>query len=383
MNILYIAHKDPRLKTGGNELRTNLLWEALKQKGKVYTLVISTTCCNKTIVVEDNHQICFANSSSKIQWLRKLTYKIINRLTGIPLLPYTDAINNSLSDFFPGVQIDVVVCRYIHSFRYYHFWKSYPVLLDIDDHPKQVYDTIISPSLPLFVRPFARFLCRKQYRYVFEKIKGGWLANKEQLVWCKNNVLFLPNIPVFPSDNYFPESNREEYLFTIGDMAYRPNYLGVNKFISEIWPSFHRKHPNIKYIIGGKGASQQMAEKWNSTEGVVYIGFVENLEEIYEKCEAAVVPIYSGGGTCIKTLEAMAYSRICLTSPFGVRGIPQKDIINKNGLCVFESAEDFNKQYEYIQNFVVRRNMEDGANRYVSENYSTDAFICAVNIFFN
>ena len=380
MNILYIVHKDPRIKTGGNELRTNLIWEILKKKGRVFTLVLNDTQKERYIYINDEeHPICFVNLKKSTSWFKTFLYRLINRVSGLPILPFPLAANRHVTEFYPHDVMDMAVCRYIRSFCYFHLWKVLPTLVDIDDSPKQVYNTVTQYSFPRLLRPIGRWVNQLQTRYVLKKVNGGWISNQDQLEEFGEKVKLLPNIPIKPSASYNPTTERENYLFTIGVMGYPPNFMGVNKFLKEVWPSFHKEYPQIRYIIGGRNAPKDMANRWNATDGVSYVGFVDNLERLYAKCIAAVVPIYAGGGTCIKTLEAMAYSRVCLSTPFGARGILEDDVMPYNGLCIFRNTSDFVSACCKLLDERSRVEMEGGAFRYFHSHYSMNMSIKAVD----
>ena len=379
MNILYIVqYHDPRIRTGGNELRTHLLWEVLKKKGRVFTLVINDKQKEKCIYVDEEHPICFVNLKMTVCWLKIFIYRLINRISGLPILPMPLVANDRFTEFFPQ-KMDVAVCRYIYIFYYFHLWKVLPTIVDIDDSPKQLFGTVTQYTLPRLLRPIGRWLNLLQTRYVLRNVNGGWISNPDQLGKFAEKIKLLPNIPIKPSVDYNPSSQRDNYLFTIGAMGYPPNYMGVDKFLKDVWPSFHKEYPQIRYIIGGKNAPKEMADRWNATDGVSYVGFVDDLEELYAKCIAAVVPIYVGVGTCIKTMEAMAYSRVCLTTPFGARGLLSDDIRPSNGLCTFRNSSEFVSVCGDLIDGISREEMECGAFRYSKSHYSMEIFANAVD----
>lgn len=379
MNILYVTYKDPRVKDGGNELRTHLLWEALKKKGKVYTLVFNFLQNDQVIYQETDNPICFYNPKISRHYLNRIAYQIITKISGLPVLPFVKFTPKRLPEFFEGISFDIIVGRYVHSLQFYHLWEYAPTYIDIDDHPTQVYETLIQHQLPFVLRPLGRWVNKIQFKNIQKNISGGWIANQEQQALCDNHIRHLPNIPIIPSDNYNPVSDRYEYLLTIGVMSYAPNYLGVDTFLKEIWPNFHSKYPNIKYLIGGKGVPESYRTKWAAIEGVKYIGYIDDLNMAYEKCAAVVVPIYTGGGTCIKTLEALAYSRICFSTPFGVRGISGDIDLEDKGLFVFESDSEFISKYKQMQNSEERNIMEMKGKEFIYKYFSKESFECAVN----
>lgn len=158
-------------------------------------------------------------------------------------------------------------------------------------------------------------------------------------------------------------------------MQYQPNYMGIDKFVNEIWPSVHKTYPWLQYFIGGKNAPKAYADKWNLTPGVKYLGFVNNLNALYEYCLATVVPIDQGSGTCIKTLESLAYSRVCLARPFGTRGIEKEATNGFNGLHIFQNAKEFlSLLKEKVLNRKARYSQETAACQFIHTYYSKDAF---------
>ena len=368
MNILYICTKDPRVVTGGNEQRTNNLWHSLQTLGKVYTIVYEAEGPITPVTEKGENPISFCSTqyNKYYKTIRGAGYSFFEKYLEIGYLPYKFPLPHKPLNIYKGIIFDIVVARYIQMPLKYHFWDIAPLFVDIDDHPLQIFETTKKDLLPTFLQPIGLKFVMKMYEKAQKRMKGGWIANKDLLSYKYPNIKYLPNIPQVPSETYNAHNNDRRYLFTIGMMSYPPNYLGVDKFIKEIWPDFHEKHPNVIYRIGGKGAPEDFATKWNAVEGVEYCGFVSNLEDAYENCIASVVPIYSGGGTCIKTLESLAYSRGCLSTKFGVRGIDEKDVKEQNGLLLFSNAKSFISAYESI---IADKNktIEEGAYKFISQ----------------
>lgn len=299
-------------------------------------------------------------------------YAILYRLIGFCILPYKYPNEYNPAKLYSDVKFDIVVTRYAHSASRYHLWEIAPTFVDIDDHPIQVYETVKKSNVPCLFHSLFKNILAIQYKSFLNKLCGGWIANNEQS-GDGGKISFLPNIPFMPSEKYDAYYAERSYLFTIGAMTYGPNRDGVDRFLSEIWPAFHEKYPNINYVIGGKGAPKQMVEKWNRIDGVKYVGFIDDLEDAYKKCYATIVPIYAGGGTCIKTLESLAHSRVCLSTRFGARGLNTMDQHNK-GLIIFDDAVSFIEGFEEIQNNKRLANLETQAKKFVLKEYSTEIF---------
>lgn len=373
MNILYIPTKDPRLRCGGNEQRTNLLWKALKKMGNVYTVIPTS----ENVSIDDYNQcrnpMAYAQIiNNKNIWY--LLHRILLFLTGISILEKKITEQLNINGIFKNVKFDIVVTRYIYSSCHQDFGNIAPTFIDIDDHPYQIFHTTRKQRLPFFVRPVAKWLLKYQVQHILHKTAGGWIANAEQVSNCGNNYAFLPNIPATPSSKYSINEECRDYLLTIGNMEYTPNYQGVTTFIKEIWPLFHDKYPHVKYIIGGKGAPESCVNMWNNTDGVTYSGFIDDIEDIYQHCLVTVVPVDTGGGTCIKTLESLAFSRECLATPFGSRGLHKHAKESKGCLHIYNTANDFVELFKSILDSEIRHNQEKYSCDFINRCYSVENF---------
>lgn len=380
MNILYIPTEDPRSLNGGNEQRTNFLWESLKRYGRVYTFLLDSGLNTRSLYIDGEHPICKLRPNKKgISFWRVLS-SFVCRLSILNIFGRKIISIMSPEEVFPGVHFDVVVTRYVQPLCNYKYWNIAPLLIDIDDYPPQVFETIRKNQLLWGLKTLGKYITRWQTDYLIKMSVGGWIANKEQEKLLGDNYVFLPNIPQLPSLNYKVDNKERKDFFTVGKMSYSPNSEGVSRFLEQIWPLFHKQYPDVQYFIVGKGAPEAEVELWNSFEGVKYIGYVENLEELYEKSLATIVPVYSGGGTCIKTLEAMAYSRTCLSTKFGARGLADEVVKGEKGILLFEDAESFINVYNKVLDIKQREEIERQGKDFVISSYSIESFNKAVDV---
>ena len=379
MNILYVPSKDPRLTSCGNEQRTNLLWESLKKYGKVYTFLVDYQLTSREEMYNGNNPIFKFNPVIKKWSIWYLVNSILVRFSLFSIYDYKSKRIPNPAEVFKNIHFDVVVTRYVVSTCSFKYWEIAPLFIDIDDHPLQVYSSIRKRQLPKILQKLGECITKWQTRQILSRSIGGWIANEEQVVICPNNYRFLPNIPQSPSTSYRVDYGERRNLFTVGAMGYGPNKEGVTRFLKEIWSTFHMVYPDVKYYIVGGGALEADVEKWNSYEGVEYLGFVEDLESLYEKTLATVVPVYSGAGTCIKTLESISFSRVCLSTRFGVRGFHDLAIEGTKGLMIFDDANSFIQNFEKIQNLEVCNKMELQGKEFILQHYSKLYFDKAVD----
>ena len=371
MNILYVVDVDIENPSFGNAQRTRLVYDALCKIGKVYVLNTKKL------------RLCPQKGFKRI--VNAIWQRIVINPCGRCLVPvYPFPLRWSIEEWFPNVNFDVVVARYLYYVGSMSLWKiSRRLYVDIDDYPMQVLKTVFAPNYGFLRKIVSRLVNDLFCKFVIGKLTGCWIANPDQVRLVSTRVPCIPllNIPfsVTSSDEnerQYIVHNREEYVFTVGLMSYAPNYLGVDSFLREVWPVVHSKYPDLRYKIVGRGVPAQYSEEWAKLPNVEILGYVDELSDLYAKCIATVVPISSGGGTCIKTLEAMLNSRICISSPFGTRGLPEavwRD--GANGVVVYRSPQDFTDVIDRIKNDERwREQSEQAAAKYIRTHYSRENF---------
>lgn len=112
---------------------------------------------------------------------------------------------------------------------------------------------------------------------------------------------------------------QEFSLCHIGSMEWRPNQEAVQWFIQTIWPKVIQVYPNATFHIAGKGLSKDDVNY--HAAGVVNHGEVADAARFMQEHTALVVPLHSGSGLRMKTVEAMALGTMVITSSVGLQGL--------------------------------------------------------------
>ena len=123
-------------------------------------------------------------------------------------------------------------------------------------------------------------------------------------------------------------------------MGHSPNVTGLDWFFESVWPQVHKRLPELEFVIVGSKMTDEMRARWAKIDGVIVRGYVENLGEAYAAATAVVVPILTGGGTCVKLVEALSYGKKVLATPFGARGLSVRQI-EAAQISIFETAAEF------------------------------------------
>lgn len=230
-----------------------------------------------------------------------------------------------LSAILPGVMVpltrvklgrfDAVVVRYARYAAYYSAWRFGPLWIDVDDLPVDV--------CPRWAKP----LVSQWMRWVVRHARGVWVANPADVKRLQGACAFsLENVPRSPAASYRFDAQPLPRFITVAHLGYPPNFRGVDRFLRTEWPRYRAERPELEYHIIGAGAPGSYARRWASVPGVRLRGYVSDIDAEYECCSGVVCPVYEGGGTNVKVLEALVHRRPLIASDFARKGIDEKEL---------------------------------------------------------
>jgi glycosyltransferase involved in cell wall biosynthesis len=98
------------------------------------------------------------------------------------------------------------------------------------------------------------------------------------------------------------------------------NVQALIYFLNEILPHIRRHRPGFRFLVAGK-VSAPVALTSAAWPGVEFRGYVPDVRSFYEQVAVSAVPILSGTGVSLKTLEALDFGRPVVATRMGVRGL--------------------------------------------------------------
>lgn len=161
-----------------------------------------------------------------------------------------------------------------------------------------------------------------------------------------------------------PRGNR---LLFVGAMNLPANVEAVSYFVRRVLPLVRSAVPDAEFHIVGSAPTlsvQQLAAE----EGVVVAGEVADLTPYFEACAVNVVPLLTGGGIIVKTLNGLAAARPTVATHSGNSGTgaqPGRDL-----LVVDQEPEAFSEAVvRLLQDRELWEQMAVNGRRYVAENF--------------
>lgn len=125
-------------------------------------------------------------------------------------------------------------------------------------------------------------------------------------------------------------------IYHIGSMEWMPNQDAMKWFHDSIWPLIAKQEPKVKFYMGGKN----MPASYNAFDDGRFnvVGEIPDLKLFTSDKSILAVPLRSGSGIRIKTIEAMMSGKAVVTTRIGAEGLPLIDGIN---CLVADDEQDF------------------------------------------
>ncbi|MEW1810245.1 glycosyltransferase family 4 protein [Pseudarthrobacter phenanthrenivorans] len=136
-----------------------------------------------------------------------------------------------------------------------------------------------------------------------------------------------------------PVSNPEKFaansrsLVWMSTFAYPPNWDGLRRLVEEAQGIFTSN--GLRLTVVGVGASENQVSYLGRFHFIDYVGYVEDLDEVFSESLAGIVPIWAGAGVKLKTITMMSRGLPVLSTFAGMEGVPLDA-----ALCVSDSPRD-------------------------------------------
>jgi glycosyltransferase involved in cell wall biosynthesis len=147
----------------------------------------------------------------------------------------------------------------------------------------------------------------------------------------------LPNCPPAQAELINrSQTTKADHLLFIGTLEYDPNLHGLRWFLRHVWPRLRSSCPNAALDIIGEGSNA--CPDIQSISGVQVHGYVPDPQAFWERSALAIVPVFAGGGTRIKILDAWQRGVPVVSTSIGVEGL---DALPGVHLLVADGPDEF------------------------------------------
>lgn len=201
-----------------------------------------------------------------------------------------------------------------------------PLLFDLDDLVHRVHwrDATTGPfrlgkigdaaQVPAILHAERKAVILSNRTFVCSKADKDFVAR----LGAKERAVVLPNAVPLPSDA--PRIGKEKTVLFIGNYAYEPNLAAAERLVKYIWPLVIRSCPDARLLLAGPGLDRLPGDLI-IPESVERLGFVSDLDDLYNRTRVVCCPLRVGGGTRLKLIEAAGYARPIVSTRIGAEGL--------------------------------------------------------------
>jgi GT2 family glycosyltransferase len=161
----------------------------------------------------------------------------------------------------------------------------------------------------------------------------------------------------------------------VGNFRHTPNKVSLKWFVKEVFPQVLIKHADFVLNVVGTGLSPaEIADI--DTDGINFLGFVDDLGPVYAAAKVVVVPLQYGAGIKGKTCEAFSHSSAVVSTSFGVEGLRLTDGVD---YLLADNADTFALQVcKVLGDEKLSRDLSYAALNFASANLSAQSFTMRV-----
>ncbi len=157
------------------------------------------------------------------------------------------------------------------------------------------------------------------------------------------------------------DPNEPRFLY-LANYRHPPNLRGASFLLKEVMPRIRREIPNARLELVGPHAPPAITGMAHELDH--FAGFVQNLEEVFDRADLMFLPIFTGTGMRIKAVESLGHGCPIVGTELGLRGIGRPD---REAFVLAETAEEFARAaVELARNPQRLAKMRDGALRHAN-----------------
>ncbi len=178
----------------------------------------------------------------------------------------------------------------------------------------------------------------------------------------------IPNGVDFSRLGEKSHAEKKDTLVFAGGMAWYPNRAAMEFFAMEVWPLLTSRRPGIQMTVVGPNPPESLISQAQKDTAFKVTGFVDDVRPYIDAAAVYICPIFDGGGTKLKVLEALAMGKALVAHPVACEGI---DVINGKSVVFAETPAEFtNRIIELLDSPDKRHILGENGKRLVLDHYS-------------
>jgi len=252
----------------------------------------------------------------------------------LSIAPYID---QHLADFEV-----IILCRATIAIKYV------PAIVAHPHRPPLIFDTIDLHYLREQRRAQLEEDAELARQAALTRAQELYLAHASDMVWVvstyerevlqrESAALQVGVVPLIHTVRHTvpPFAGRRDLMF-IGGFRHLPNEDAVFYFLKEIFPLVQRAIAQVRFLIVGADVPPTIQAL--ASEDIVVVGYVRDVDPVFDRCRVCVAPIRYGAGLKGKVLHSLACGLPVVTTSIGAEGMY---LVHREQALIADDPENF------------------------------------------
>jgi glycosyltransferase involved in cell wall biosynthesis len=247
---------------------------------------------------------------------------------------------------------------------------------------ESVYMERLSRTVSAIKRPFVRWNLRRVRAYetsaahAFDAILSVSAVETARFERAARPGATVATVPIAPDTSELlrspPSAGTEQTVLFGGTLDWFPNIDAVRFLAEEVWPKVRERAGEARLIVAGKDPVDEI-RRLESAPGVIVIANPSSMFPLLRDAAVVAVPIRTGSGIKIKTIEAMAAGKAIVATELGCEGWDVVDGVHlrrADGAAAFADA-----LVELLEDASARLCLGTAAQQLVRERYTIERMV--------
>lgn len=403
MKILILDYEIPYPLNSGHKMRTWHFIKALASEHEVSFLTYrKANITSEALKALQKYlrNVWFAEKTKKAAGKFSLRIKRIgNLLSGIPWeidTAYSEGFHHRFLELLRDNQFDAILARYIYTGQYLLKCVkeiSGKTIIDLDDlefkkasrnmdfsGAKGIYDK--------YRKLFNNYLLAAYYKRV-SHLHSGIVCSQDDKDFLREtsyieNIWVVPNTVDVESYHTITPFNKavqeQKTILFCGNLNYEPNIHGIKWFVDKVFLLIRQRESKVKLHIVGMSKRDDI-KSLADNKSIFFFNNPESILPFYDTASLVIVPLFVGGGTRIKALEAFACRRPVVATTIGIEGLG----IEGNTHCLIADAPSkfASACIGLLNDFPQAAALTEAGYQFVKKTYDTDITYKVIKELFN
>lgn len=375
MKILFLSRWFPYPANNGSKLRIYNLLRGLGQHHDV-TLLSFADQPEVSLEAPEIRSIC--REVHVVPWREFNPHSWRARLAFLSLKPrsvvdtFSPEMAQKIIGLLSGQTFDLIIASQLPMAAYHPYFGNIPALFE-EVELGLSYGDAHDPSGG-WKRRLRHSLTWFKLRRYFSQLLGAFQActvvseQERQLLKKifpahKKEIVVIPNCVNLKDYEKIRVERKPDQLVFTGSFRYHANYEAMVWFVRDVFPKILAKLPQTQLVITGDHAGLPLP----SSQNVTLAGYVDDIGALIASSTVSLAPLWSGGGTRLKILEAMGIGTPVVATSKGAEGL---DARHGEHLFLADSPESFAEDVIHLlQDQGLREQISSNARRLVGEYY--------------